>query len=88
MSFPVLPFGRRAMIDLFGRRGTAERPDAHLMAAASWLARAQDMGVNGGVSYGYSLRGGWRAPYRETSGYIAPTFFDLAKEFGLEEWHR
>jgi hypothetical protein len=56
------------------------------MAAASWLARAQDMGVNGGVSYGYSLRGGWRAPYRETSGYIAPTFFDLAKEFGLEEF--
>jgi uncharacterized protein YyaL (SSP411 family) len=36
-------------------------------------------GGDGGVSYGYSLRGGWRPPYPETSGYIAVTFFDLAR---------
>jgi len=49
------------------------------LAAADWLARAQDNGEGGGVSYGYSLRGGgWRPPYRETSGYIAETYFDLA----------
>src|SRR5262249_37306092 len=51
-----------------------------------WLARAHDRGVDGGVSYGYSLRGGWRRPYRETSGDIAVTFFDLACIPGLEEF--
>lgn len=49
------------------------------MAAERWLCRAQDVTGNGGVSYGYSLRGGWRAAYPETSGYIAATFFRLAR---------
>jgi len=35
-------------------------------------------GADDGVSYGYSVWGGWRPSYCETSGYIATTFFDLA----------
>jgi hypothetical protein len=51
----------------------------HLQAAEDWLKRAHDHGSDDGVSYGYSLRGSWRPSYRETSGYIATTFFDLAR---------
>jgi hypothetical protein len=58
------------------RRSLASRSE-HLQAAVAWLVRAHEKGGDG-VSYGYSLRGGWRPPYRETSGYIAETFFDLA----------
>ena len=34
------------------------------------------------MSYGYCLHGGWRAPYRETSGSISTTFFDLTTSRG------
>jgi hypothetical protein len=72
-------FGRVAAGDLMGRRGNARDPRVHLAAAIAWLKRAQDKGQDGGVSYGYCLQGGWRPPYRETSGYISSTFFDLAE---------
>ncbi|GAB4377647.1 MAG: hypothetical protein Kow00121_27710 [Elainellaceae cyanobacterium] len=54
-------------------------PEKHLEAAIQWLKRAHDYSPDGGVSWGYSLKGAWRDSYRETSGYIAETFFDLAK---------
>ncbi len=54
--------------------------ERHLHEAEAWLCRAQDLSTDGGVSYGYSLRGGWRPSYPETSGYIATTFFRLARE--------
>jgi len=54
-------------------------PEEHLRAAEEWLKRAHDQGRDDGVSYGYSVRGGWRPSYRETSGYIATTFFNLAR---------
>jgi hypothetical protein len=57
---------------------TLEACDLHLLAAERWLCRAQDACAGGGVSYGYTLGRGWRDPYPETSGYIAPTFFRLA----------
>jgi uncharacterized protein YyaL (SSP411 family) len=52
--------------------------DDHLDAALAWLERAHDQALRGGVSYGYSLRGGWLPPYRETSGYILTTFYRAA----------
>jgi hypothetical protein len=64
-------------------RRAAER---HLAEAEAWLVRAHDVSPDGGVSYGYSLRGGWRPSYRETSGYIAPTFFRLARHHGRPEY--
>ncbi|MGH7324232.1 MAG: hypothetical protein ACREJ9_06245 [Candidatus Rokuibacteriota bacterium] len=60
-------------------------PEQHLAAAIAWLKRAHDQSGDGGVSYGYSLKGGWRPSYRETSGYIAVTFLDLAQHLGDDD---
>jgi hypothetical protein len=68
--------------DLVGARPKRSEPQAHLRAAEEWLKRAHDVSVDDGVSYGYSIRGGWLPAYRETSGYIAETFFDLARYRG------
>jgi hypothetical protein len=63
---------------------------ARAQLAAKWLARAQDVMPDGGVSYGYfpfrSARG-WRESYPETTGYIAPTLFDYAEVSGNPEYH-
>jgi uncharacterized protein YyaL (SSP411 family) len=53
--------------------------EKHFEAAVDWLKLAHQKSNNQGVSYGYSIKGGWRGPYRETTGYIAVTFFNLAK---------
>lgn len=72
-------FSDRAIKDvLFKPQNVFTLPE-HLAAAVQWLKRAHDCSPDDGVSWGYSLKGGWRQPYRETSGYIAETFFDLAK---------
>ena len=76
---PLLTFAGLAARDLLGSRPQLADPEAHLHAAEEWLKRAHDQSVDDGVSYGYSARGGWRPSYRETSGYIATTFFNLAR---------
>jgi len=53
--------------------------DKHFKEAVDWLIRAHDTTGRKGVSYGYSIKGGWRPPYRETTGYILVTFFKLAE---------
>jgi len=45
----------------------------HLRAAINWLATAQDITPDGGVSLRYSLLFGWAPSYPETTGYIIPT---------------
>lgn len=80
MVATLFTFARLAALDLLGILPDVATPDAHLLAAEAWLKRAHDEGPDDGVSYGYSIRGGWRDSYRETSGYIATTFFDLARE--------
>ncbi|RCS56671.1 prenyltransferase/squalene oxidase repeat-containing protein [Parvibium lacunae] len=75
-------FAQLALKDALGIRPTVSSPAAHLAAAEAWLKHAHDRqehGADDGVSYGYSVRGGWRPSYRETSGYICTTFFDLAR---------
>jgi len=53
-----------------------EPDELHLQAAMDWLRRAVQNG-KGGVSSHYDLlRGRWRHPFPETTGYIIPTFFD------------
>jgi hypothetical protein len=79
---PSLPrrlytFGKIIGADVLGATGDTGEPQQHLNAAIEWLERAHDMG-RGGVSYGYGLQGGWRPAYRETSGYISVTLFDVA----------
>lgn len=75
----LLTFTGLAAKDLLGIRPLTADPDAHLRAAEGWLKRAHDQGPDDGVSYGYSISEGWRPSYRETSGYIATTFFNLAR---------
>lgn len=72
-------FSRLALRDMLGAWPQRHAPDVHLRAAEEWLKRAHDRSPDGGVSYGYTIRGGWQPPYRETSGYIATTFFRLAE---------
>jgi len=61
---------------------------AHLLSAEEWLKRAHDQGHDDGVSYGFSAFKGWRPSYRETSGYIATTFFNLAQQRKDLEYRR
>jgi uncharacterized protein YyaL (SSP411 family) len=75
-----LTFTALAFKDAFHIYPEKAAPSDHLQAAEDWLKRAHDQVGDDGVSYGYSLRGGWRPSYRETSGYIATTFFDLARQ--------
>jgi hypothetical protein len=79
MPRPIVGFARLALDDLRGRRSPAASLETRLLAAEAWLCRAQEAAGDGGVSYGYSLRGGWRPSYPETSGYIATTFLRLAR---------
>jgi len=55
--------------------------DDHLLAAAHWLRRAQDSTTDDGVAIRFSLRHGWQSSYPETTGYIIPTFLQLAEVF-------
>lgn len=80
MLATLLTFSQLVVKDLFGIYPKPADRQAHLRAAEEWLKRAHDQRADDGVSYGYSVRGGWRPSYRETSGYIATTFFDLARD--------
>lgn len=80
LGFAWYVFASLAVKDALGIRPRRVDRSAHLRAAEEWLQRAHDRCGGEGVSYGYSVRGGWREPYRETSGYIATTFFDLARD--------
>lgn len=75
------PFMGRVLRDAVGVRSPRQNRGDHLRSAMEWLKRAQAATPDDGVSYGYSIRGGWRPSYRETSGYIAVTLFDLATQF-------
>ena len=75
--------------DLLPKRASLSSMSIHQLAAINWLKRAQDSTADGGVSYGYYLRGrpmskygfGWRPSYVETSGYIVETFYDVAQAY-------
>jgi uncharacterized protein YyaL (SSP411 family) len=82
-----LTFSKIGLRDLFGTTLPRVEVREHRDAAVAWLERAQDATPDGGVSYGYSLRGGWRPSYVETTGYIAVTLYDLFRRFDREE-HR
>lgn len=87
MSYPVFTFLKLTAGDLLGKQ-VVQVKENHFEAAIDWLKLAHDKAGQQGVSYGYSVKGGWRAPYRETTGYIAVTFFNLAKRFDDEAFSR
>jgi len=74
----------------YGSRKSPNQDHVHLNAAIDWLLRAQDVGSEPGISYGYYFRRkgwklfnhGWRENYIETSGYCVETLFNLFTEFG------
>lgn len=59
-------------------------------AALVWLCAAQDnsASADGGVARDYSLLKGWATSYPETTGYIIPTFIELANRSGNDELHQ
>ncbi|MDJ0899159.1 MAG: hypothetical protein QNJ55_10140 [Xenococcus sp. MO_188.B8] len=73
-------FAIKTAQDLFLGPQVVGTKEEHLTAAISWLKRAHDVTPDDGVSWGYSLKGRWRPSYRETSGYIATTFFDTSEQ--------
>ncbi len=73
-------FAAIATKDFFYGLQVPSEPHKHLEAAINWLKLAHDASPDDGVSWGYSLKGAWRASYRETSGYIAVTFFEIAQQ--------
>jgi uncharacterized protein YyaL (SSP411 family) len=90
ISISSIPdFSRLILGDVFGvsKKEGVPLQDAR-EAAIAWLVRAHDKEDGQGVSYGYSLRGGWRKAYVETTGYIATTFYNLAKEKGSEDFSK
>lgn len=53
-------------------------PRDHLDVAMEWIATAQDVGNDRGVSRQFHLQHGWRPSYPETTGYIIETALDYA----------
>ena len=92
---PRRRFARHVMSDLSRYLTNAPVPIAgetfqRAQLAARWLAHAQDVMPDGGVSYGYfpfRAAGGWRESYPETTGYTVPTLFDYADASGEVEYH-
>lgn len=70
----------------------ATAPDAQacVQAATAWLCRAQDQSASadGGVARDYSLVKGWATSYPETTGYIIPTFIELARRQQRDDLHQ
>ncbi len=73
-------FMRDQVLDTRRNERTGYSDRDHLVAAADWLARAQDAATDGGVMGRYFLHSGWTSSYPETTGYIIPTFLALAKD--------
>ncbi len=58
--------------------------EEHITAAAEWLLRSQHATPDDGVPHSYDLRKRqWLPSYPETTGYIIPTFYDYAMNFGV-----
>jgi hypothetical protein len=68
---------------MFGWPHAAGTAREHLDATMAWLCAAQDAVAGGGVSAFYDVRAGtWGPPYPETTGYIIPTFHEVARLTG------
>jgi hypothetical protein len=67
-------------------RGDREALETHLRGALDWMARAQDVTDDGGVSGGYTALKGWTASFPETTGYIVPTFLNARTWTGEEAY--
>ncbi|HET7564475.1 MAG TPA: hypothetical protein VFJ96_05745 [Gemmatimonadaceae bacterium] len=69
-----------------GGHPVASDHEPHLLAAVDWLVRSQDATPDDGFSRGYSLTWNlylhqrrWQPSYPETTGYLIPTLYELAR---------
>jgi hypothetical protein len=78
---------RHRDIDNAGLPETDPGCDAAIVAATNWLCRAHDRSASndGGVARDFSLISGWATSYPETTGYIVPTFLELAPHLDRPE---
>lgn len=60
----------------------------HLREAVEWLIRAQDHDNDMGFSYGAHFSGGFWSSYPETTGYIIPTFIELADVWSKDDFEK
>ena len=60
----------------------------HIRETRDWLTRAQDAGVDRGVSYGVFFGEGFDVSYPETTGYICSTFVEQEQLTGDAEFLR
>ncbi|MBL4684333.1 MAG: hypothetical protein JKY37_07070 [Nannocystaceae bacterium] len=79
VSLSLLPFIRTTFGDAWRPPKRQHPPQRHIDETMGWLCRAHDATADDGVSYGYSVRGGWRDSYIETTGYIVCTFYNYAE---------
>ena len=56
----IVVFSGLVASDLFLGKQKSGTNEEHLHAAEDWLKLAHDKSPDDGVSYGYSIRGGWR----------------------------
>ena len=85
---PLWTFARLSLGDRLGAAQPVQALSQHLEATLDWLIRAHDLTGRQGVSYGFSLRGGWLPAYRETTGYILTTFFRMAGALDRPDLHQ
>ena len=86
MSTSILYKLNRRLLFLWKLRDEITKPsksvesrEKAVQLAMDWLIKAQDVTETGGYSAGFDLRNGWLADFPETTGYIIPTFYDLAE---------
>lgn len=86
MPLALSPFIPTTLRDTWAATPSPHAVDRHVEETAAWLCRAHDATEDDGVSYGYSVRGGWRESYIETTGYIVCTFYNYAEQTGHNEF--
>ena len=71
------------------KRQPIQKDSVHLEAAMKWLCLAQDKSGKDGVAALYNLeKKSWGKPYRETTGYIIPTFINYSKISGNKNFEK
>ena len=81
--------GGQVLSDLtFDRRRTVPHTSYghNLALAMEWLRKTHHATGQRGSAKSFSYLRGWRDAYPETTGYIAPTFFDYAARTGEASW--
>lgn len=97
IAWRVLPVDNEVKLEMKREKYQLRRESAddftHLKVTAHWLIEAHSFGIDNGVSRGYKVADsfgfgpkGWQASYPETTGYIIPTFFAVARHLNNDSF--